>query len=234
LVSDISLVGHRGWPVKFPDNTLAGFIAAATICQAVELDVRRSLDGKLVLSHDAHIGDLEVSSTPWAALAEVDLGGGHKPCLLDEALAALPQTSVFIEIKNTPGTVGYEPDSRLALEAADRSRPGDVVISFNWHDIGRVHQSFPSVETGINVGLLGSLEEGSRHCFDAGHGYLVPDVGLFKQIGSALPNGLGVYVWSSERRYTFSDVIDELVSSGVSGIIADDLEATGELIRSQT
>jgi glycerophosphoryl diester phosphodiesterase len=234
LVNDISLVGHRGWPMRFPDNTLPGITAAATVCQAVEIDVRRSSDGKLVLSHDARIGNLEVSSTPWSALAEVDLGGGHKPCLLDEALGALPETGVFIEIKNTPGTSGFEPDSRLALEAATRARPGDVVISFNWKDIGRVRELFPLVQTGINVGLLGSLDEASQQCFDAGHGFLVPDVGFFKQPEVELPDGLEVYVWSSERRYTFTDVFEELVSSGVSGIIADDLKATGDLIRSHT
>ena len=82
------VVGHRGWPRRFPDNTLTGFLAASAVADAIELDVRRSADGKLVLSHDPTLAGLVVSETPWSVLAELDLGDGHKPALLDEALAA--------------------------------------------------------------------------------------------------------------------------------------------------
>ena len=112
------VVGHRGWPRRFPDNTLTGFLAASAVADAIELDVRRSADGKLVLSHDPTVAGLVVSETPWSVLAELDLGDGHKPALLDEALAALPDTPVQLEVKNVPDQPGFEPDHRLALEAA--------------------------------------------------------------------------------------------------------------------
>lgn len=231
MVDEIAVVGHRGWPTRFPDNTLSGFLAAAAVCEAVELDVRRSSDGKLVLAHDAEIGPFAVTAAPWSVLADVDLGGGHKPCLLDEAIAALPETSIFIEIKNTPGTPGYEPDSRLALEAASRARAGDVVISFNWAAMDLVRRNFPQVITGINVGSFGNIDDATQHCFDVGHTYMVPDIELLKPEMNRF-SGLEVFVWSSQRGETFAGRVDELVSLGVSGIIADDPQLTRNLIGS--
>lgn len=232
LISEISVVGHRGWPSKFPDNSLPGFLAAATVCDQIELDVRRSLDGKLVLSHDPAIGETSVSDTPWSVLAEIDLGKGVKPCLLDEALASLPDTPVLIEIKNSPADPGYETDSRLALEAASRARPMDVIISFNWESVVTVRNRFPDVATGLNVGILGDLDDAITHCLDGGHRFLVPDVDLVVRSDARFPNSIETFVWSSQRFRNFESEISELVSRGVSGIITDDPESTRELIRS--
>ncbi len=114
MTEPLLIVGHRGWSSRFPDNTLAGFLAASAIADAIELDIRRSGDGKLVLSHDPTIGGLVVSETAWSVLAETDLGDGHKPALLDEALAALPDTPVQLEVKNFPYQPGFEPDHLYA------------------------------------------------------------------------------------------------------------------------
>jgi glycerophosphoryl diester phosphodiesterase len=233
LSSNILVIGHRGLPTRFPDNSLPGFLAAAQICDAVELDVRRSSDGKLVLAHDPRIGDLEVNSNPWSILSEIDLGGGVKPCLLDEALAALPDTPVIIEIKNSPADPGYELDSRLALEAASRTRPFDAVISFNWASIESVKRHFPDVATGLSVGMLGDLDEAIQRCLDGDHQYLVPDIDLFDRFDGELATEVKVLVWTSQRFRSIATELDDLVSHGVSGIITDDPEATRDLIRSQ-
>src|SRR5690606_14585398 len=128
-----------------PDNTLRGFLAAAEVADGVELDVRRSGDGKLVLSHDPWMKGLLVGQTSWSQLCELDLGDGHHPALLDEVLAALPETPVQLEVKNWPSDPGFEPDHRLALEAAERARPGDVVTGFNAETLEAVRRVFPEV-----------------------------------------------------------------------------------------
>jgi glycerophosphoryl diester phosphodiesterase len=230
----ISVIGHRGWRGRHPDNSLPGLIAAADICEAVEVDVRRSADGKLVLAHDPFIGGLEVATTPWRVLAEVDLGGGAKPCLLDEALAALPETPFLIEVKNAPGQSGYEPDHRLGLEAAAMSRPSDILISFNWPTIDLVRTSFPEALTGLNVGILGDLDDAFRHCRERGHSYLMPDADLVLASTEPLPEGVDVAVWSSRQVEADERSLGELVSKGVWGIITDDPPHTIDLLRSLT
>lgn len=215
MTGPFSVVGHRGWPLRFPENTLSGFLAAAAVADAVELDVRRSGDGKLVLAHDPALGGLVVSDTPWAVLSELDLGDGHHPALLDEVLAALPDTTVQLEVKNWPGDPGFEPDHRLALEAAERSRPGDMVTGFNPESLATVRRAFPNVITGLCIPADVDLPAAVEFCSQAGHEVLVAD---FSLIDGELNAPVDVYPWTvndpSRAR--------ELVEWGVAGIITDD------------
>lgn len=213
------VVGHRGWPTRFPDNTLAGFLAAAGVADAVEVDVRRSSDGKLVLSHDPVLGGLSVADHPWAELGEIDLGDGHRPALLDEAIGVVPDLSFQFEIKNMPHESGFEPDHRLGLEAAERARPGDVVTSFNWETLAAVHRAFPEVATGVLVDAAGDVAGGISECLRFGHRTLLPSVS-FPVLGMirAVDAGLEVCPWVVND----GDRATELAGLGVSGIITDD------------
>ncbi|MGH8414958.1 MAG: glycerophosphodiester phosphodiesterase family protein, partial [Gammaproteobacteria bacterium] len=47
------LVGHRGWPARYPENTLEGFAAAVKAgARWLECDVQLSADGVPFVSHD--------------------------------------------------------------------------------------------------------------------------------------------------------------------------------------
>lgn len=213
------VVGHRGWPTRFPDNTLAGFLAAAAVAESVETDIRRSADGKLALSHDSDINGLQVADQPWSVLGELDLGDGHRPALLDEAIAAIPGTQFQFEVKNLPSEPGFEPDHRLALEAAERARPGDMVTSFNWATLAAVRRVFPEVATGVLVGGSGDIDQAVNECLDVGHPVLVPSIRLpVLGLVRALEAGLAVYPWVVDD----PDRVAELAGLGVSGIITDD------------
>lgn len=225
MSAPIAVVGHRGWRTRFPDNTLAGAIAAAGVADMVELDIRRSGDGKLVLAHDPELGGLPVSGTPWSQLGELNLGDGHHPALLDEVLAALPDTPVQMEIKNLTIDPGFEPDHRIALEAAGRARPGDVVTGFNPESLSAVRRVFPEVDTGLAVPAWFDLDEAIKVCRDAGHSVLVPEHTLVTREINA---GLAVYPWTvNDATRTL-----ELVEFGVTGIITDDPGLMTETLRS--
>lgn len=213
------VVGHRGWPTRFPDNTLAGFLAAREVADGVEVDIRRSMDGKLVLSHDPFIGPLVVAGHPWSSLSEVDLGGGHKPALLDELLGVVPELTIQLEVKNQPGEPGFEPDHRVALEAAERAREGDMVTSFNWDSLAAVRRAFPSVVTGALVGAAGDVDQAIDECLRMGHQALLPTNRMAAEaLLRGLEAGLEVFPWvvnDAERAL-------ELAGLGVAGIITDD------------
>lgn len=217
MFDSLSIVGHRGWPVRFPDNTLAGFVAASTTADMVEFDVRRSADGKLVLAHDPVLAGMIVADTPWASLVELDLGDGHRPALLDEVISALPETPIQMEVKNIPGQPGYEPDHRLGLETAERARPVDVVTSFNPATLAAVRRVYSEVATGLAVDVLTTLDEAVKQCLDVGHVALVPRHDMIVE-PLDLPDSLAVYPW------TVNDPARavELAELGVSGIITDD------------
>jgi glycerophosphoryl diester phosphodiesterase len=215
MTDHFSVIGHRGWPARFPDNTLSGFLAAAQIADGVEMDVRRSMDGKLVLSHDSSLGGLAVHETSWSELCELDLGDGHHPALLDEVLAALPATPAQLEVKNRPMDAGFEPDHRLALETAERARPGDIVTGFNPESLTAVRRVFPEVVTGLCVPAGVTLDEAVNLCLDAGHAALVPEHSL---VTSRLNVELQVFPWTVND----PDRAGELVQLGVAGIITDE------------
>ncbi|MCI0426270.1 MAG: glycerophosphodiester phosphodiesterase [Actinobacteria bacterium] len=206
-----SIVGHRGWPTRFPDNCLTGLLQAATVADMVEVDVRRCGDGKLILSHDPVIDGHVVVSTPWSTLADLDIGDGHHPALLDEALAALASTPMMIEIKNSPD--GFEPDHRLGLEAAERSRAGDLVTSLNWDTVDRVRSVYPEVATGLVVVFSNGVDTALRRCAETGHHALA----LRHEIVVGPLPGVEIYAWTVDD----PDRARELAAMGVSGIITD-------------
>lgn len=225
-------MGHRGWPTRYPDNTLSGFLAASSVADMVEMDVRRSGDGKLILSHDPTLQGLAVHATPWSELAELDLGGGHHPALLDEVLASLPGVGAQLEVKNIPGEPGFEPDHRVALEAAERSRDIDIVTSFNRATVEAVRHQFEEVRTGLAVDFPDSIDEVIDYCVRAGHTAIVPAAGLVDQPWVERATGLGIEVYP----YTVNDpdVAVELADAGVSGIITDDPGTIASFVRGDT
>lgn len=192
--------------------------------------MRRSADGKLVLAHDPTLSGVPVASTPWSELAELDMGNGHHPALLDEVLAAIPQTPAQIEVKNRRGESGFEPDHRLALEAAARARPADIITSFNQETIEAVRRDFADVATGLAIAFPTSIVDAVAYCLSAGHSALIPAAGLVTEsVEAAVTSGVAIYPWTVND----ADVALELVEAGVSGIITDDPGLIAGVVRGE-
>lgn len=223
----MKIVAHRGWPARFPDNVLAGFLAVSGVADGVELDIRRSVDGKLVVAHDPEIAGHVIAATPWSDLVELDLGNGHHPALLDEVLAAVPDVPVLLEVKNFPFQTGYEPDHRLALETAERARPGDLVTSFNPLTVAAVRRVFAEVSTGLAVAAGGDFDEAVVLSREAGHTAVIPAEVLIERPVEVAE--LEVFAW------TVDDPVRarELAELGVSGIITDDAPRLARAIGSE-
>jgi glycerophosphoryl diester phosphodiesterase len=115
------VVAHRGFAGRYPENTVAAFVAAAPDCDAVELDVHPAADGDPVVFHDDRLDDLTDASglvretaTSAVVAAEV-LGSGETVPRLSEAVAALDaDTALNVELKSAGET------PRRADEALDR------------------------------------------------------------------------------------------------------------------
>ena len=76
----MKVIGHRGAASLAPENTFAGFDLALQLgVDAIETDVQRTKDGKLVLFHDARIerttnGRGWLQHMAWHELRELDAG----------------------------------------------------------------------------------------------------------------------------------------------------------------
>lgn len=111
------LVGHRGWPVSFPENTLEGFAAAVGAgARWLECDVQLSADGVPFVCHDDSLKrtaglNRKITHMQAAELAAVTVGErrrfGERHAdaslpRLDALIAWLqtqPQVTLFVEIK---------------------------------------------------------------------------------------------------------------------------------------
>ena len=169
----MKVIGHRGWPRRFPDNTLAGISPPAEVADMVETDVRRTLDGVLVLSHDQELSGRLVATTNWEELAASDLDG-HSPLSLIELVQAFADFPFNLEVKNWPTEIGFDSESRLALETSELARPGDLITCFYWPTVDLVHTNFPLLDTGLLIDQGGDIGDAIEHALENGHGTLVP------------------------------------------------------------
>jgi glycerophosphoryl diester phosphodiesterase len=124
------IVGHRGNPAEAPENTLAAFLAAMDAgVRAVELDVRMTRDGELVVHHDAELGRV----VPGKGFVE-ELRRDEIPSMapsLREVLTRLPRDAlVDAEIKPDALNAEQVPAALLAVVDACDARDRVLATSF--------------------------------------------------------------------------------------------------------
>lgn len=139
------VIGHRGAAGLAPENTLASFSHAVRLgVDAVEFDVHRSADERLVVIHDAAVerttnGSGKVAATTLAALRRLDAGAGERIPTLDEVLEAVPaHVAVNIELKGR-GTA-----APVAHAVAGSKRPL-LVSAFDHRELARFRDLCPGV-----------------------------------------------------------------------------------------
>jgi glycerophosphoryl diester phosphodiesterase len=208
------VIAHRGASAVEPENTVAAFRRAAVMgADMVELDVRRSADGALVVHHDARLpGGRALADTSRAELpASIPT--------LDEALDACAGMAVDIEIKNDAGEPGFEPDRRLtddvvALVLARGDQDRVIVSSFDGPSLDRVHELGVDVATGLLVTAVPSDVAGL--VVKDGHQALHPWWANVTDevIAACHASGVGVNVWTCDA----PDAITGLAALGVDGI----------------
>jgi glycerophosphoryl diester phosphodiesterase len=119
------LIGHRGYPARFPENTPAAFEGAVQAgCDMIELDVTLTRDRKVVVIHDDTLNRTTSGSGPVRghALEEIqalDAGSWFDPRFaaervpgLDEVIALTAGRCMLnIEIKESAFEEGYPADA---------------------------------------------------------------------------------------------------------------------------
>ncbi|WP_020579469.1 glycerophosphodiester phosphodiesterase [Actinopolymorpha alba] len=144
-----TLVGHRGAMGLEPENTLRSFRRAVEEgADAIELDLRLSADGQLVILHDSDVerttdGKGKVAEMTLAEIKALDAGEGESIPTFDEVLdsVALP---IQAEIK--------APDAaRAALDTIrDRGLFDRITVtSFSADIIRATIEYLPEVRTGL-------------------------------------------------------------------------------------
>ncbi len=221
-------IGHRGAAAYAPHNTLTGMRTAARLgADAVEMDVRLSRDGHLVLSHDERVRGtdgrvVDITSSDLADIASVPLPGGERVPTLGQVFSEAKslRLGLYLEIK----------DGRSVAPLARAIRDADVsarvaVGSFRPDWVAGFHALAPGVATSV---LFGSADvDPVALAQSAGAVYVHP---CWERLGprpSSLLTpewlarvreaGLGIMIWHEER----PEVIADLRRLGVDGICSD-------------
>ena len=210
----VSVIAHRGASRAAVENTLAAFRRAGEMgAQAVELDVRRTSDGVLVVHHNPHLHDLRlIASTPYAELPD-------SVPTLGESLDACHGMWVNVEIKNDPGEPDFDESESIADETVAHllAREEDhrwLISCFRIETVDRCRVLAPQIRT---AWLCSDVPDGTPQMLAAkGHAALHPWVHALQRdmIDRCHAAGIEVNTWTCDDPSRMA----ELVEWGIDGI----------------
>ena len=214
-----AVIAHRGASEAERENSVEAFRRAVEMrTDGIELDVRRTRDGVLVVHHNPDLADGRVI----AQLDHVDVPT-HVPTL-DDALDACRPAWVNVEIKNDPTEPDFDATDSIADEtiALLARRPeGDdrwLISSFRLETVDRCRALRPSIRT---AWLTVKVEDSDTAAVldglvATGHAALHPWVGALTRelVDACHARGLQVNTWTCDD----PERMDELVAWGVDGI----------------
>jgi glycerophosphoryl diester phosphodiesterase len=200
-------IGHRGAPGHAPENTLASIEKAIEFgVDVVEIDVRRSLDGYLMIMHDARVDRTTGRRGYVHELTRGQMSG--VPTLADVIRTVNGRAAIMVELKvrgiveETLGAVGSHPV---------------YLASYLHSEMLRVRELAPKMKTialvdGVPVSPIAfALEAKATH---AGFGFDSLEPAVIEMAHAA---GLQVFTWTVDDPRD----IAQAASLGVDGLISN-------------
>lgn len=221
------IYAHRGDRSRAQDNTLESYrLAVEASADGIELDVRRTKDGVLVMNHD----DRRQGFPPIVemTLSDVRAQIPDMPTFV-ETLASVPQTVwLNVEIKNFPGEADFDEkrntvrtviDTIIEHDALDRV----LLSSFDPETMRRAGEVAPDVSRAQLIRLPYDLDLGISRALSHGAAAVNPELAHLAtnaagEIARIHEAGLKVIAW----RVNAPEDILMLFRAGVDGIITDD------------
>jgi glycerophosphoryl diester phosphodiesterase len=210
----VQVMAHRGASRAARENTIDAFAQAGRFgADAVELDVRRTADGVLVVHHNPHLDDARV-----VAATEAEALPAHVPTLA-AALDACAGMWVNVEIKNDPNEPDFDVSESIAdaTVAALLGRHDDarwLISSFRLETIDRCRSVAPSIRTAF---LTVDVPDGTPAMLvERGHVALHPWVGALRaeHVRACHLAGVQVNTWTCDDPARMA----ELIGWGIDGI----------------
>jgi glycerophosphoryl diester phosphodiesterase len=219
------VLAHRGACRRAPENTIEAFRVARELgADGVELDVRRTADGVLVVSHDPVVeGFGLLVEHPFAALR----AAVPRVPTLEEAFDALIGLLVNVEIKCFPTEADADPERFVARGVVElvsrRARHEQVIVSS--FELDAVDTVRTLDERVVTAWLTSGLPPATTVPIAAerGHAWLHPDRATMSGEGAdaavrvAAEYGVRLDVWTVDA----PDDIAALAAAGVDAIITN-------------
>jgi glycerophosphoryl diester phosphodiesterase len=232
------LIGHRGYPARYPENTLAAFTGAMDAgCDMIELDVTLSRDRRVVVIHDDTLdrttnGSGPVRDRTAEDIRRLDAGSWFAPRfaaervpLLDEVIALTAARCMLnIEIKESAFEADYPVDAvehQVVKLVKTSGAMGRVIISsFDQRILERIAamDAPPAVayisDHGADKGVMEMLLAMKAFSWHPRFTVLTRD-----QVDMLHAAGLKVFPWTINTRAE----AEKVLALGVDGLICNEL-----------
>jgi glycerophosphoryl diester phosphodiesterase len=209
-------VGHRGAKAYATENTIGSFEKAIDMgANAIELDVRISGDGQLIVSHDDNLKkvfgkDVSIKDT---TLKELKSLTEERIISLEEALHFLGSkvSKILVELKEA----GYEKEV-LNLIKKENLEDRVIVVSFLEDALTRIRKLNEKIETGL---VYAKFKKPIDAALKLKAQYLVPLYRFVhrRDIAKAHKSSLKVIVWTVNNKKD----AEEFIAKDVDGIATD-------------
>ncbi|MCS6876162.1 MAG: glycerophosphodiester phosphodiesterase [Aquificaceae bacterium] len=216
-LSKRALVGHRGMPAKELENTLQSVQKAIeTGADVVEVDIQKTRDGVLVLSHDENLKrtfgvDINIRETDWEELKELSRDR-YSLARLEDALELVNgRVGMFLEVK-------HPEDAGAVLRVVEGKNVKDWVAVISFYP-----QALEPFKSKLVTGLVyakppGSIPEAKK----LGCSIALPRYNLATQKAIDFAHKLKLFVvaWTVNE----PEKAMELFTRGVDGVATDNVE----------
>lgn len=219
MIDETLIFGHRGYPAKFPENSLSGFSYAIDhAIDGLEFDVHLTKDNIPVIMHDEKInrttnGHGKIRQYTFDELQQFQLSNGETIPSLEQLLQLVAQRRVYLNLEFKTDRVHYTNIEKIVL---DMVRDYDLVYPV-------IYSSF-SLQTLKNAYRVDAHQQ---YCLLSDHVLHQPQ--RLAQIAHLAGVHLKHYQNLSnleERIWTVDDPqkMKQLFEKRVAGIITDDFE----------
>lgn len=231
--SNVVLVAHRGavGPGQ-PENTLAAFRQAiAGGAEAIEIDLRGTKDGEIVVIHDATVdrttnGSGAVADQTLAQLRQLDAGRGERIPTYQEVLRLVSGTGIVLLLDIKKGGVL---DRRKVIRVTeDYDAIANVIVGpRNLEDLKAFRALNPGLRT---LGFVDEIEDiapfvrGGADIIRLWPEWIYANPALVGRV-----HELGRHVWTIAGDAPSAE-LQKLVRLGVRGILVDRPEVMNELL----
>jgi glycerophosphoryl diester phosphodiesterase len=212
-------IGHRGAAGHAPENTLAAIQKGIALgVDFVEIDVRRTADGALVVLHDETVnrttnGKGRVDRLSLREVKRFDAGNGEHIPTLEEVLNAVAgRVGLMVELK-------VEGVAQQAVEAVRGAGFRDPVIyaSFLHDELTYVRAVAPEASLMVLFGRLPQAPVSRAIAHGPSHVGLRHDIATRRRVDAFHQAGLLVFVYTADGPAD----IQHALSVGVDGVISN-------------
>lgn len=234
-------IAHRGFSGRYPENTMLAFNRAIQAgCDAIELDVHLSKDGKVVIIHDERLdrttsGGGFVRDYTLKQLQRLDAYGKFRGKFERQSIPSLREyftlVSQFplltnIELKNSVYYYPWLEEKVIELVREFKLEDRVIFSSFNNASIMKCRGLAPEVFAGFLCEKpLDNPGEYAR-CF--GVQYVHPNFARLKrrQIKDCKQNGIGINAWTINSE----SEMKKAIKLGLDGIITNHPDVLSRLL----